>query len=183
MKIYTGFGDQGKTRLFGGQVVDKDHLRVEAYGTIDELNSLLGLIVSSLNDQEMVEQLRHIQNVLFRLSSILADPESHHKTKHSLDFEKSEIDHLEKKIDLMDEQLQPLQNFILPGGSTQSGFAHLARTVCRRAERRVIQLDHEENIPPDLIVYLNRLSDYLFVLARYLNKLNNINDIKWINKT
>ena len=165
MKIYTKTGDEGKTSLFGGQRVSKSNLRIEAYGTVDELNSHIGL----LRDQEVnaaaVELLIEIQNNLFSIgANLAADP-----TKNGLSFPKvSEIDisKLEEAIDSMDAVLAPLKNFILPGGHIAVSFGHVARTVCRRAERRVISLSETEQVDPLIVMYLNRLSDYLFMLCR-----------------
>lgn len=183
MKIYTGFGDQGKTRLYGGQIVDKDHLRVEAYGTVDELNSILGMVITYVDDSNLVNKLHKLQNDLFRLSADLATPAvKDSKKKHTL-ITSGDIISIEKFIDDLDKDLDSLKNFILPGGSRAAAMIHLARTVCRRAERRIISLKHRESIDAGIIVYFNRLSDLLFVLARYVNKTEGISDIPWIQKT
>jgi len=183
LKIYTGFGDQGKTRLYGGQIVDKDHLRVEAYGTVDELNSILGVVISYMDDSNLVIKLREIQNDLFRLSAALATPAVEDSKKRHALMTGAEIKSIEKFIDDLDDELDSLKNFILPGGSRSAAMIHLARTICRRAERRIISLNQSESIDPGIIVYFNRLSDLLFVLSRYVNKTEGIADIPWIQKT
>ncbi len=164
MKIYTGFGDKGKTSLLNG-VVDKDSLVVEAYGTIDELNSFVGLI----NHYISSEDLFRIQKTLFLIGAELAGD------KHSLSNE--EIFWLESKIDSI--ELPSLSNFILPGGSKISALFHIARTVCRRAERRAVTLNKTNKINANILVYLNRLSDYLFVLARYYNLKEGVDEKVW----
>ena len=179
MKIYTQFGDKGKTRLIGGDVVDKDHLRIEVYGTLDELNSQVGWTQCVINTPVVNEILIRIQNDLFRISSILAAPDE--KSVRSLGFSvgAEDIDFLEKSIDRMDEELPPLKNFILPGGSEPASRLHIARTVCRRAERHLARLMHETDVMPDILIYLNRLSDLFFVAARYVNHLAGVPDIPW----
>ena len=182
MKIYTGFGDEGQTRLYGGKVVSKDHLRIEVYGTLDELNSLLGLVISQLADEHLHEQLILIQNDLFQISAVLATPDRNTLKKLDKAPERSDIVRLEQLIDHMDDKLAPLQSFILPGGTTTASYLHLARTVCRRAERRLTSLMATAEIDNDIIVYLNRLSDLLFVAARYVNYRAGVVDIPWQKK-
>ena len=179
MKIYTGFGDKGKTRLFGGEVVTKDHLRIEVYGTLDELNSVLGMIVSAIKSQGVIDLLTRLQNDLFRISSILATPDEAARQKLDQVVRSDDISFLEQQIDVMDDQLTPLQNFILPGGTTGAAQLHLARTVCRRAERHLTALTKQEKIDPDIAVYLNRLSDLLFVAARFINFEAGVPDVLW----
>jgi len=179
MKIYTGFGDKGDTRLFGGQVVTKDHPRIEVYGTLDELNSVLGIILSGLRDKEFSEILTRIQNDIFRISSILATPDDKNRQKIEQKVEPDDIHYLEQIIDKLDSGLPQLKNFILPGGSETASFLHLARTVCRRAERYLTTLMKNEKIDGEIAVYLNRLSDLLFVSARYINDIEHIKDIPW----
>ncbi len=165
MKIYTKTGDSGITSLFGGQRVPKSHYRIDAYGTVDELNAYMGL----LRDQEVNQPIQHIlieiQNKLFTVGAILATEPGNEKVKVP---QLSELDILllEKEIDKMDSMLPPIRNFILPGGHVAVSFGHVARTVCRRAERLVIALDALEKIDPLVIKYLNRLSDYLFMVCR-----------------
>jgi cob(I)alamin adenosyltransferase len=179
LKIYTGFGDTGQTQLFGGQIVSKDDLRVEAYGTADELNSQLGLLISELTKGIWADFLRHIQQTIFRLSAELATPLNGKSRKSGKAVDDKEIRELEEKIDQMDSGLPALKNFILPGGGRNAALAHLARTVCRRLERRLITLHAITPIDADILVYINRLSDFLFVLARMLNQAAGIEDILW----
>lgn len=182
MKIYTGFGDKGKTRLYGGQIVDKDNLRVEAYGTVDEFSSILGLAISYINDADLVKKLREIQNHLFRLSAELATPTGETKKSKLTSINGEEIKSIEKFIDDLNNNLEPLKNFILPGGSKTAAIIHLARTICRRAERRMISLNKHEHIDAGMLIYFNRLSDLLFVLARHMNKIEGNPDIPWIQQ-
>lgn len=178
MKIYTKTGDKGQTSLIGGTRVPKHHIRIESYGTVDELNSWIGLI----NDQDIPVAtktiLSEIQDRLFTIGSSLAsDPE---KSKMKIpDFHQTDIELLENEIDKMNEVLPEMRNFILPGGHTTISYCHLARCVCRRAERNVIHLHESEYVNEMVIVYLNRLSDYLFVLARYIAHQLNVNEIAW----
>jgi cob(I)alamin adenosyltransferase len=182
LKIYTGFGDAGKTSLFGGQVVDKDDLRVEAYGTVDELNSILGLVIAELEDTDLSRDLRDIQQNLFRLSTELATPVRNNKRINHQTITSKDINKIENGIDELDSLLVPLKNFILPGGSHRAALLHLARTVCRRAERRLISLNKTADVDSQIMIYVNRLSDYFFVLARYVNLKDKIKDILWIDK-
>jgi cob(I)alamin adenosyltransferase len=178
MKIYTKTGDKGQTSLIGGTRVPKHHIRIESYGTVDELNSWIGLI----NDQDIAPEsktiLSEIQDRLFTIGSSLAsDPE---KSKMKIpDLHESDIELLEKQIDNMNEVLPEMRFFILPGGHTTISYCHLARCVCRRAERNVIHLHETEYVNEMVIVYLNRLSDYLFVLARFMAHQLNVNEIAW----
>ena len=178
MKIYTKTGDTGQTSLIGGTRVPKHHIRIEAYGTVDELNSWIGLI----NDQTITDEnkavLSEIQDRLFTIGSSLAsDPE---KSKMKIpDLHESDIELLEKQIDKMNEVLPEMRFFILPGGHTTISYCHLARCVCRRAERNVIHLHENEYVNELVIKYLNRLSDYLFVLARFIAHELNVTEIAW----
>jgi cob(I)alamin adenosyltransferase len=186
MKIYTKTGDKGKTSLFGGTRVPKYHLRIEAYGTVDELNSYIGLIRDQKIDPHTTEILLKIQNELFTLGSMLATPpekEILKSGKERLNINKvgeESIALLENEIDLMNESLPPMSHFILPGGHTTVSFCHITRCICRRAERITTLLSDENNINPQILVYLNRLSDYLFVLARKLTIDNQAQEIPWI---
>lgn len=165
MKIYTKKGDKGQTSLFGGKKLYKDDKRIEAYGTIDEFNSNVGLIIASIKDDLMQERLLEIQKNLFTIGAILAtDPRKIHLVKA---FKSEAIDQVEKWIDEMEKELPELKSFILPSGSLAVGHTHVARTVCRRAERRIVSLlSEEEDETVDFLVYINRLSDFFFVLAR-----------------
>src|SRR3989339_228565 len=179
MNIYTKTGDDGTTGLFSGERVLKSSLRVEAYGTVDELNSVLGIISTLELDEKIKEPVRKIQNLLFNLGSDLATP-IHSKMSNKIERIKNEdIEFLENLIDEYENELQPLKNFILPGGSTASAYLHNARTVCRRAERLVVQLSRDEKVNEILIKFLNRLSDLLFVMARMANHLAGKDDVKW----
>ncbi|MDO9274405.1 MAG: cob(I)yrinic acid a,c-diamide adenosyltransferase [Lutibacter sp.] len=186
MKIYTKTGDQGTTSLFGGTRVPKYHLRIEAYGTVDELNSYVGLIRDQKIDAHTTEILLKIQNELFTLGSMLATPpekEILKSGKERLNINKvgeESVALLENEIDLMNESLPPMSHFILPGGHTTVSFCHITRCICRRAERITTLLSDESTINPQILVYLNRLSDYLFVLARKLTIDNQAQEIPWI---
>ena len=183
MKIYTKTGDKGKTSLFGGQRVDKDDLRVDCYGTVDELNSILGLAIIEITNREVSELIQNIQNDLFTLGGELATPiEKKSALNSSSDVNTNQINFLEEKIDLFEEKLQPLKQFILPGGSKSAALLHIARSVSRRSERLAVKLSKRDVINENIIIYLNRLSDLLFVLARFENDVNQIPDIPWTLK-
>jgi cob(I)alamin adenosyltransferase len=178
-RIYTRAGDQGDTGLGDGSRVPKDHPRVAAYGAVDELNSVLGLLVAdcaALPD-DVAEFVRSLQNDLFDVGADLCVPESQ-QTGSVLRMRPEQATRLEQAIDKWNADLQPLQSFVLPGGSLSAAWCHLARTVCRRAERDVVTLMREETINPNVLIYLNRLSDLLFVLARVLNA-KGANDVLW----
>lgn len=165
-KIYTKTGDQGETSLFGGKRLPKHHLRIEAYGTVDELNSWIGLLRDSTADESVQSLLKNVQDRLFTLGSNLAsDPD---KDMLTPDILEADVMTLETAMDQMNETLPPLKNFILPGGHPTVSHAHIARCVCRRAERQVVALAQNEPVEMIVVQYLNRLSDYLFVLARKL---------------
>ncbi len=183
MKIYTGFGDSGRTRLFGGQVVDKDDLRVETYGTADELNSHLGLVIVYQKEEAWVDFLQNIQQALFKISTELATPAEKKRRLSGISVTLDDIENIENKIDTLENGLIPLKNFILPGGSREAALIHLARTVCRRLERRMISLHKLVELDRNIMVYINRLSDFLFVFARYMNKKSGCDDIAWVNKS
>ncbi|WP_297797054.1 cob(I)yrinic acid a,c-diamide adenosyltransferase [uncultured Eudoraea sp.] len=186
MKIYTKTGDKGKTSLFGGTRVDKHHIRINAYGTVDELNSWLGLLRDQKMDAHSQEILVATQDKLFTVGAILAtDPDKAQlkSGKERLNIPKillSDAELLEKEIDTMNESLPPMTHFILPGGHTTVSYCHIARTVCRRAERMVSFLHENQPVDELVLIYLNRLSDYLFVLARKLSLDLKANEIKWI---
>jgi cob(I)alamin adenosyltransferase len=179
MKIYTGFGDKGKTKLYGGEVVNKDHPRVEIYGTLDELNSWLGLIVFSEIENDIKKSLIKIQNNIFDISSLIATPNGDKQESQKSKVNNIDYHFIEEFIDSINEKLAPLQNFILPGGSKLASYYHISRTICRRAERKLIQLFESKEIENEILIYLNRLSDLLFILARYANKNKRVNDIIW----
>lgn len=177
--IYTKTGDKGKTSLIGGTRVEKYNIRLEAYGTIDELNSHVGLLWAYVETPKDKDFLRKMQNKLFDVGSHLATDQSKvplHKTSVILP---SEIEDIELYIDEMDSELPPLKNFVLPGGGLSSAQAHVCRTVCRRAERRILELADVVSISPELLAYVNRLSDFFFVLSRKLNKDEGKDEILW----
>ncbi len=180
MKIYTKTGDDGTTSLFGGKRVLKDDDRVEAYGEIDELNSLIGLSLSFVLSQNVKKDLELIQNQLFRIGAFLATPiEDRNKLKHIENISDEDILFFEKRIDFYDDKLPVLKNFILPGGSVSAGFLHFARTVCRRCERKIVKFASKEEGDKIYIKYFNRLSDFLFVIARYENYFSGNKEIEW----
>ena len=185
MKIYTKTGDDGKTSLFGGTRVKKNNLRINAYGTVDELNSYIGLIRDQLEDKNLIQELIRIQSKLFTLGAMLATPPDKEKLKNGSDrlkiqkIEEQEIGFLETKMDLMNESLEAMTHFILPGGHSVVSFCHIARCVCRRAERITVELADKEAVDQHILIYLNRLSDYLFVLARKLTKDYKVEEIPW----
>jgi len=180
MKIYTKTGDSGKTSLLGGTKVFKNNPRIEAYGTVDELNSYIGLLSDFSNDDNAKVVLKEIQDRLFTIGAELAcDPDKNSRMALP-DLHESDVELLEKEIDKMQEELPVMKNFILPGGHPAVSFAHVARCVCRRAERGTVNLQENNGAVDHLIIkYLNRLSDYLFVLARYLGMKNNAPEIIW----
>lgn len=179
MKIYTKTGDAGETSLFGGQRVSKDHLRIRTYGTVDELNSIIGLALSEIDDKELTAALVSIQHSLFTLGSDLATPKEKDGKVKVPRVESEHADEFEKMIDSFSAKLPELRSFILPGGSKGASYLHFARTVCRRAEREVVALTNEVDIGDNILIYLNRLSDLLFVLARYANLVTDTPDVKW----
>src|SRR5579872_1629845 len=185
-RIYTKRGDKGETSLVGGQRVPKDALRIEAYGTVDELNALMGVV--SMSCQEQIGQdprvgllagmVRRVQHELFNLGSILATkPEDVHPKQARVTS--AEIEQLEREIDAMNEDLPALRSFVLPGGTRLNAELHVARTVCRRAERLLVSLAREESMPPESIQYLNRLSDALFVWSRWANFVLRVPEVLW----
>ncbi|MDX1905721.1 MAG: cob(I)yrinic acid a,c-diamide adenosyltransferase [Bacteroidia bacterium] len=178
MKIYTKKGDTGDTGLLGGTRVPKYHLRIEAYGTIDELNACLGMLADHEVALDHITLIRDIQGNLFVIGSHLANDEAaSHFTLPPLPPHATEL--LEHSIDQMEAELPPLKNFVLPGGHPANSAAHLARCVCRRAERRIVELSQEIAVVPEMIVYLNRLSDWLFVLSRLLSHRAGAREILW----
>jgi len=186
MKIYTKTGDKGKTSLFGGNRVPKYHLRIEAYGTVDELNSYVGLIRDQKIDKHTSKILLKIQHELFTLGAMLATPSEKKILKNGKErlniskINNTSVTLLENEIDAMNEILPKMTHFILPGGHQTVSFCHISRCICRRAERIATQLSDENYVEEEILVYLNRLSDYLFVLARKLTIDNNAQEICWI---
>ena len=186
MKVYTKTGDKGTTALFGGTRVAKDHIRIESYGTVDELNSHIGLIRDQEINNHFKTILIEIQDRLFTVGAILATPPEKVILKNgelrlkNLGILESDIEFLENEIDKMEDSLPQMTHFILPGGHPTVSFCHIARCVCRRAERMAVHLSHNEPVDEFAIKYLNRLSDYLFVLARKLSSDLNAEEVQWI---
>jgi len=178
MKIYTKTGDDGTTALFGGKRVLKSTIRIEAYGTIDELNAYVGLLRDQEVNHKRHEVMIEIQDRLFTLGSLLATEPGNAKVKVP-HLSEGDVSFLENKIDLMEAELPPLKSFILPGGHASVSFCHVARTVCRRAERNISALDQQEKVDPLITKYVNRLSDYLFVLGRKMALELNVNETPW----
>lgn len=178
MKIYTKKGDKGETSLLGGTRVKKSHIRIESYGTVDELNSWMGLIRDQQIDQQTKKILIHIQDRLFTIGSHLASDPSKKGIKIP-DIKEEDITALEKEMDRMNEFLPEMKNFVLPGGHTTVSYCHIARCVCRRAERCAVGLASEEKVNEIIIKYLNRLSDYLFVLSRKFSNDLKATEIPW----
>jgi cob(I)alamin adenosyltransferase len=190
MKIYTGTGDRGKTSLFSGERVSKSDQRIEAYGDVDELNSLLGALAADLKEENtaLASALQRVQSDLFQLSAILAITPDSQAMDSLKKISDNQIRRLEQAIDELDAKLPTLSGFILPGGHPTAAWAHICRSVCRRAERHVIRIADEYSQGEAgeqfqrAVVYLNRLSDYLFVLARYCNQLQGVSDTLWNRK-
>ena len=180
MKIYTKTGDSGETGLFGGERVSKNTIRIEAYGTIDELNALIGLTIIEVSDKSVKDLLQKIQNWLFSIGADLATPDNE-KTKKLNVFRTSEeyYRYIEKEIDKYESKLDELRNFILPGGTKGAALLHICRTITRRAERMVVALNSTVKIGNNIIIFLNRLSDLFFVLARFDNAVTGTPDVIW----
>ena len=184
MKIYTKTGDKGETSLYGGTRVSKAAARVESYGTLDELNAFIGLAKAEISDEKVLSQLQKIQFDLFTVGSEAATPTdklllANGKNRLDLMISEEEISELEYWMDDLDASLEPLQFFILPSGGKAAASIHVCRTVCRRAERAMVHLNETEEVRPELIKYLNRLSDYLFILARYISKISGEKEEYW----
>ncbi len=175
MKIYTKFGDKGQTALIGGAVVPKDDLRVEAYGSVDELNAVLGVAISFADSSTLKSSLSCIQKDLFIIGAELASKGG----AKARPLPPSRVGELEKEIDSLWADLPPLRNFIIPGGSRTASLLHLARTICRRAERAIVSLSRKEAVNPDTIVYMNRVGDLLFAHARHVNYEKKVDEIIW----
>lgn len=186
MKIYTKTGDDGTTGLFGGTRVPKHHIRIETYGTIDELNSWIGLIKDQNIDPMSQKILKTVQEKLFTIGALLAIDPKKEKLKSGKDrlnipkINSGDLKTLEQEIDRMDQNLAPMTNFILPGGHPVVSYCHITRTICRRAERLLSHLNELSPVDPNIMAYINRLSDYLFVLARNLSHYLEVEEIKWV---
>lgn len=179
--VYTRTGDDGTTSLVGGVRVAKTHIRLEAYGTIDELNANIGMLVSLIDDSRQIEMLRYVQNKLFSVGAYLATDQSVTTIRQDGCIHNDAVERLEQAIDEIDSILPQVHRFVLPGGSYPASVCHVCRTICRRAERRILGLEEQENIviSPEVKRFINRLSDYLFVLSRNLNILTDSNEFFW----
>jgi cob(I)alamin adenosyltransferase len=182
MKIYTKGGDKGKTSLIGGKRVNKDDIQIDAYGTIDELNSNLGLLRDYCSKESDKSFILNIQKDLFIIGSLLAIDYSKKSNEKRIDFSQNKIILIENKIDEIDLSLPKMTNFIIPGGHVTVSTCHISRSICRRAERKCIKFAKQFELNNDILIYLNRLSDYLFVLSRKISLDTNTQEIKWVNK-
>ena len=178
MKIYTKKGDSGHTSLIDGQIVNKHSLSVDAYGTVDELNSFLGLLKDYIKDETIKDILNNIQPKLFSIGSILASGKNQ-DILEKVKIEKKDVKYIEFHIDSMNNELPELKNFIIPGGHKISSYSHVCRSICRRAERRISELNNEQSVDPIILSYINRLSDFFFVLSRYLMYSDKIEETRW----
>lgn len=174
MPIYTRFGDNGETITLSGKKISKDSVIIEAQGQLDELNAVLGVVISFTDEQLIEETLRKIQKELFILGAEIA---MERKSKKKIGL--LHVEYLEKTIDELQSELSALANFVLPGGSKSAALLHYARTICRRCERRLVSLSKQQTLDPETIIYLNRLGDLLFVLARYINRKKRVDEIVW----
>ena len=178
MKIYTRKGDSGYTSLIDGEIVYKHNLSVAAYGTIDELNSFLGLLKDYIDDEKIKDVLNTIQLKLFSIGSILASGENQNISE-KVKIEKKDVEYIELEIDRLNEYLPELKNFIIPGGHKISSYSHVCRSICRRAERKISELNKNSSVDPNILAYVNRLSDFFFVLSRFLKHSDNVSESYW----
>ena len=178
MKIYTRKGDSGYTSLIDGEIVYKHNLSVAAYGTIDELNSFLGLLKDYIDDEKIKDVLNNIQLKLFSIGSILASAENQNISE-KVKIEKKDVEYIELEIDRLNEYLPELKNFIIPGGHKISSYSHVCRSICRRAERKISELNENSSVDPNILAYVNRLSDFFFVLSRFLKHSDNVSESYW----
>ena len=178
MKIYTKKGDSGYTLLIDGKIVYKHNLSVAAYGTIDELNSFLGLLKDYIDDEKIKDVLNNIQLKLFSIGSILASGENQNISE-KVKIEKKDVEYIELEIDRLNEYLPELKNFIIPGGHKISSYSHVCRSICRRAERKISELNENSSVDPNILAYVNRLSDFFFVLSRFLKHSDNVSESYW----
>ena len=180
-KVYTKTGDKGITSLIGGTRVKKSDIRINSYGTVDELNSFIGLLVTYIEEQETIDLLAEMQNVLFNIGCNLAMGDNFKKELKESVVTNKLIENVEKAIDRMQAAIPELKSFVIPGGSRSASIAHVCRTVCRRAERLIIALDETSEVDKNLLAYINRLSDYFFILSRYLNNIEKVAEKIWHN--
>ena len=178
MKIYTRKGDSGQTSLIDGDIVNKHNLSVDAYGTIDELNSFLGLLKDYIKDDKIKDILNNIQIKLFSIGSILASGKNQNISA-KVKIEKKDVVYIELEIDRLNENLPELKNFIIPGGHKISSYSHVCRSICRRAERKISELNNKSSIDSNILAYINRLSDFFFVLSRFLKHSDNVSESHW----
>lgn len=179
MKIYSRKGDKGDTSLFNGKIVKKHNLRVDAYGTIDELNSFIGLLKDYIEDEKIKDLLNTIQIKLFSIGSFLSAINKEGELSNKVKIENIDIENIESEIDNFNKDLPKLKNFIIPGGHKPSSYSHVCRSICRRAERKISEINDESKINPLILPYVNRLSDLFFVLSRYLSFNDNANESYW----
>tara|TARA_B100001113_G_C20820437_1_gene496453 strand:+ start:67 stop:603 length:537 start_codon:yes stop_codon:yes gene_type:complete len=178
MKIYSKKGDSGNTSLIDGEIVNKHNLSVDAYGTIDELNSFLGLLKDYIKDDKIKDVLNNIQLKLFSIGSILASGKNQNFSE-KVKIEKKDVEFLELEIDRLNEYLPDLKNFIVPGGHKASSYSHVCRSICRRAERKISKLNKKSILDSNILAYINRLSDFFFVLGRFLKHSDNVDETYW----
>lgn len=178
MKIYTRKGDSGQTSLIDGDVVNKHNLSVDAYGTIDELNSFLGLLKDYIKDDKIKDILNKIQIKLFSIGSILASGKNKNISE-KVKIEKKDVEYIELEIDRLNKDLPELKNFVIPGGHKTSSYSHVCRSICRRAERKISELNNKSSVDSNILAYVNRLSDFFFVLSRFLKHSDNVSESHW----
>ena len=178
MKIYTRKGDSGYTSLIDGDIVNKHTLSVDAYGTIDELNSFLGLLKDYIKDDKVKDILNNIQIKLFSIGSILASGKNQNISE-KVKIEKKDVEYIELEIDRLNKDLPELKNFVIPGGHKTSSYSHVCRSICRRAERKISELNNKSSVDSNILAYVNRLSDFFFVLSRFLKHSDNVSESHW----
>ena len=178
MKIYTRKGDSGHTSLSDGDIVNKHNLSVDAYGTIDELNSFLGLLKDYIKDDKIKDILNKIQIKLFSIGSILASGKNKNISE-KVKIEKKDVEYIELEIDRLNKDLPELKNFVIPGGHKTSSYSHVCRSICRRAERKISELNNKSSVDSNILAYVNRLSDFFFVLSRFLKHSDNVSESHW----
>ena len=178
MKIYTRKGDSGRTSLIDGDIVNKHNLSVDAYGTIDELNSFLGLLKDYIKDDKIKDILNKIQIKLFSIGSILASGKNKNISE-KVKIEKKDVEYIELEIDRLNKDLPELKNFVIPGGHKTSSYSHVCRSICRRAERKISELNNKSSVDSNILAYVNRLFDFFFVLSRFIKYSDNVSESHW----